>query len=33
MGAFGQNRLSELVLGGFTQTILEDASIPVLLFH
>ena len=33
MGAYGQNRLSELVLGGFTQTVLEDASLPVLLFH
>jgi nucleotide-binding universal stress UspA family protein len=33
MGAYGQNRLSELILGGFTRTILEDASLPVLLFH
>jgi nucleotide-binding universal stress UspA family protein len=33
MGAYGRNRLSELVFGGFTQRILEDASLPVLLFH
>lgn len=33
MGAYGRNRLSELVFGGFTQQILEDASLPVLLFH
>ena len=33
MGAYGHNRLSEVVFGGFTQQILEDASLPVLLFH
>jgi nucleotide-binding universal stress UspA family protein len=24
MSAYGRNRLSELILGGFTRTILED---------
>jgi nucleotide-binding universal stress UspA family protein len=33
MGAYGRSRLSELILGGFTECILEDAAIPVLLFH
>jgi nucleotide-binding universal stress UspA family protein len=33
MGAYGRNRMNEVIFGGFTQSILEDASIPVLLFH
>jgi len=33
MGAYGRNRLNEIIFGGFTQSILEDASLPVLLFH
>lgn len=32
-GAYGRSRLSELVFGGFTECLLEDASIPVLLLH
>jgi nucleotide-binding universal stress UspA family protein len=33
MGAYGHNRFSENILGGFTQGVLEDASLPVLMFH
>lgn len=33
MGAYGRSRLRELVLGGFTEGVLEAASIPVLFFH
>ena len=33
MGAYGRNRLSELVFGGFTQRVLEDASLSVFLLH
>ena len=33
MGAYGHSRVNELVFGGFTEQILEDASLPVLLFH
>ena len=33
MGAYGRNRLNEIVFGGFTQCVLEDAALPVLLFH
>ena len=32
-GAYGHNRLREVVFGGFTEGLLEDASIPVLLLH
>jgi nucleotide-binding universal stress UspA family protein len=32
-GAYGRNRLSEIVFGGFTEGLLEDASLPVLLLH
>ena len=32
-GAFGRNRLSEIVFGGFTEGLLEDASLPVLFQH
>jgi len=33
MGAYGHNRLAEVILGGFTQNVLEDASLPVLMLH
>lgn len=33
MGAYGHWRLRELVLGGATRTILNEASLPVLLAH
>ena len=32
-GAYGRSRLSELIFGGFTEGLLEDASLPVLLLH
>jgi nucleotide-binding universal stress UspA family protein len=32
-GAYGRNRLSEIIFGGFTEGLLEDASLPVLLLH
>jgi nucleotide-binding universal stress UspA family protein len=32
-GAYGRNRLREVIFGGFTEGILEDASLPVLLLH
>jgi len=32
-GAYGRNRLSEIVFGGFTEGLLEDASLPVLFVH
>ena len=33
MGAYGQSRRRELVLGGVTQHVLEHADLPVLLTH
>jgi nucleotide-binding universal stress UspA family protein len=33
MGAFGHSRLREFIFGGFTQRVLDGASLPVLLFH
>lgn len=33
MGGYGHSRLRELVLGGATDRVLRDASIPVLLAH
>ncbi len=33
MGAYGQNRRRELVLGGVTQHIIEHTDLPVLLMH
>lgn len=33
MGAFGQSRRRELVMGGVTQHIIEHADLPVLLTH
>jgi nucleotide-binding universal stress UspA family protein len=32
-GAYGRSRLSEIVFGGFTEGLLEDASLPVLFQH
>jgi nucleotide-binding universal stress UspA family protein len=32
-GAYGRSRLSEVIFGGFTEGLLEDASLPVLLVH
>jgi nucleotide-binding universal stress UspA family protein len=32
-GAYGRNRLREVIFGGFTEGLLEDASLPVLLLH
>jgi nucleotide-binding universal stress UspA family protein len=33
MGGYGHTRLREWVFGGFTQRVLADASIPVLIAH
>jgi nucleotide-binding universal stress UspA family protein len=33
MGGYGHSRLREWIFGGFTQRVLEDAPIPVLLMH
>ena len=33
MGAFGQNRGRELILGGVTQYVIEHATLPVLFSH
>jgi nucleotide-binding universal stress UspA family protein len=33
MGAYGRSRLSELVLGGATRTLLETMTVPVLMAH
>jgi len=32
-GAYGRSRLSEVIFGGFTEGLLDDASLPVLLLH
>jgi nucleotide-binding universal stress UspA family protein len=32
-GAYGHSRLRETVFGGFTQRVLDGATIPILLFH
>ena len=32
-GAYGHSRLRETVFGGFTQRLLENAGLPVFLFH
>jgi nucleotide-binding universal stress UspA family protein len=32
-GGYGHNRLREIVFGGFTQGLLDDASLPVLFLH
>ncbi|MGQ9371749.1 universal stress protein [Azospirillum sp. A39] len=33
MGAYGHSRLREMVLGGATRTVLQNARIPVLMSH
>jgi nucleotide-binding universal stress UspA family protein len=33
MGAYGRSRLSELVLGGATRTLLAAMTVPVLMAH
>jgi nucleotide-binding universal stress UspA family protein len=33
MGAYGHSRLQEFVLGGATRAVLENAELPVFLFH
>ncbi|MBU7580245.1 MAG: universal stress protein [Porphyrobacter sp.] len=33
MGAYGHSRLTEMVLGGVTRTMLSDPAMPVLLAH
>ena len=33
MGAYGHSRLRELVLGGTTEYVIENAEIPVILHH
>lgn len=33
MGAYGHSRMSELILGGVTRTLLESMTVPVLLSH
>ena len=33
MGAYGHSRLREVVFGGFTQSILNGADLPVLMAH
>jgi len=33
MGAFGHARVREFVLGGATQSVLDDARLPILLSH
>ncbi|HXZ51017.1 MAG TPA: universal stress protein [Burkholderiales bacterium] len=33
MGAYGRSRVSELILGGVTRTLLESMTVPVLMSH
>jgi nucleotide-binding universal stress UspA family protein len=33
VGAYGHRRLREVVFGGVTQSLLEQASIPVFMMH
>ena len=33
MGGYGHSRVREWIFGGFTQRVLEDAPLPVLLAH
>jgi nucleotide-binding universal stress UspA family protein len=33
MGGYGHSRLREWIFGGFTQRILRDAEVPVLIAH
>ena len=33
MGAYGHSRLQEFVFGGFTRHVLNNNTMPVLMFH
>ena len=33
MGGYGHSRVRETILGGFTRSVLQDASLPVLICH
>jgi nucleotide-binding universal stress UspA family protein len=33
MGAYGHSRMSELILGGATRTIIQSMTVPVLMSH
>jgi nucleotide-binding universal stress UspA family protein len=33
MGAYGRSRMSELILGGVTRTILKSMTVPVMMSH
>jgi nucleotide-binding universal stress UspA family protein len=33
MGGYGHSRMSELILGGVTRTMLESMTVPVLMSH
>ncbi|HEY1431301.1 MAG TPA: universal stress protein [Stellaceae bacterium] len=33
MGAYGHSRLREWIFGGFTEHVLRDAAVPVLMMH
>ena len=33
MGGYGHSRLREFVFGGFTERILHEAGLPVLMAH
>ena len=33
MGSYGHSRMREIVFGGFTQSVLESAEMPVFLMH
>ncbi|MGY0835389.1 universal stress protein [Azospirillum argentinense] len=33
MGAYGRSRLREMILGGMTQDVLENVTVPVLMAH
>lgn len=33
MGGYGHSRLRELIFGGFTRHVLQDAEVPVLIAH
>ena len=33
MGAYGHSRLRELILGGVTRSVIDKATLPVLMAH
>jgi nucleotide-binding universal stress UspA family protein len=33
MGAYGRARMSELILGGATRTVIQSMTVPVLMSH